>query len=219
MEEAVARPDQEGSSPIGAYPGSFDPPTVAHLAVAEAAWRQGGLAQVHLIVSRQPLGKGSTIPSLEDRVAVLEDMASSRSWLAVRVTDRRLIAEVAEGYDAVVMGVDKWLQVIDEAWYEGSAAARDAAVASLPRVILAHRHLAGPEAVGGVAGGPEAGLPEGGLVLDLDEEVHAVSSTGVRGGRVEWMTPEAARFDLATGAWTDPARYRDWSGRRPGSRV
>ncbi len=215
----MATPGREGSSPIGAYPGSFDPPTVAHLAVAEAAWRQGGLAEVHLIVSRQPLGKAPTIPSLEDRLAVLEDLASSRPWLAVRVTDRRLIAEVAAGYDAVVMGADKWLQVVDEAWYEGSASARDAAVASLPRVILAHRHLAGPGAPGGTAGGLAAGLPEGGLVLDLDDEVVAVSSTGVRGGRVEWMAPEAARFDVATGAWSDPARYRDWSRRRPDSRV
>jgi hypothetical protein len=236
-------------SGVGAYPGSFDPPTVAHLAVAEAAWRQGGLAEVHLVVSRQPLGKGPTVPSLQDRVAVLEEIAGTRPWLAVRVTDRRLIADVAEGYDAVVMGVDKWLQVIDEAWYEGSVVARDAAVASLPRVMLAHRHLARPGAGLASGGGPPgpggsgpagpgltpgdgplgltgpgyflpgAALPEGGLVLDLEEQVVAVSSTGVRAGRLEWMAPEAARFDAATGAWSDPAPYQEWSQRSPGPRV
>jgi Cytidylyltransferase-like len=205
---------RSGRSGIGAYPGSFDPPTVAHLAVAEAAREQAGLARIHLIVSRQPLGKAPTIPSLEDRVAVLEEMASTRPWLDVRVTDRRLIAEVADGYDAVVMGVDKWLQVIDESWYEGSAAARDRAVASLPRVIVAHRRLTGPGYLL-----PGSGLPEGGLVLDLDAEVEAVSSTAVRAGRVEWMAPEAARFDAATGAWSDPARYQAWSRSGPGTRV
>jgi hypothetical protein len=202
------------------------------------------------------------------RVAVLEEIAATRPWLAIRVTDHRLIADVAEGYDAVVMGVDKWLQVIDEAWYEGSSAARDAAVASLPRVMLAHRHLAGadtadvapgadaPDAdspgvapgadASGVAAGPGAlvlggpglapgddplgltgpgyfrpgaALPEGGLVLDLEEGVVSVSSSGVRAGRLEWMTPEAARFDAATGAWSDPSRYEEWSRRHPGSRV
>ena len=48
-------------------------------------------------------------------------------------------------------------------------------------------------------------LREEGLVPDL-----IVSSTAVRAGRREWMAPEAAAFDEATGAWSDPARYARW---------
>lgn len=124
---------------IGAYPGTFDPPTVAHLAIAEAALNHGGLRAVHLVVSRAPLGKSPSVPSFEDRLAVLEEVAASRSWLEVKVTDRRLIADVASGYDAVIMGMDKWLQVLDPAWYGGSNERRDAAVESLPEILLAVR--------------------------------------------------------------------------------
>ncbi len=182
---------------IGAYPGTFDPPTVAHLAVAQAAWRQGGLDRVELVVSRQPLGKAPSVPSFTDRLAVLAEVAATRPWLEVSVTDHRLIAEVAAGYDAVIMGLDKWHQVMDPAWYGGSEQARDAAVASLPAVLLARRD-----------GSPlPAALPPSVQVLDLHADHMPVSSTRARAGRSEWMLAEAARFDARTGAWSDPDRY------------
>ncbi|MBV9661898.1 MAG: hypothetical protein JO337_12150 [Acidimicrobiales bacterium] len=190
---------------IGAYPGTFDPPTVAHLAIAEAAWKQGRLERVHLVVSRTPLGKAPAVPSFEDRVAVLEDVAASRPWLEISTTDARLIGDISRDYDAVVMGADKWLQVLDPTWYGGSGADRDRAVASLPPVLLALR-----------PGSPlPAALPPQVTVLDIGADHAGVSSTLARGGRVEWMAPEAARFDRRTGAWSDPARYsacRDSTG-------
>ena len=186
----------------GAYPGTFDPPTVAHLAVAEAALNQGGLDAVHLVVSRAPLGKEPVVPTFHDRLAVLEEVAATRPWLSVRVTDDRLIAEIAAGYEAVILGMDKWLQVLDPVWYGGSAAARDAAVAALPPVLVAARD--------GVPGpGP---LPANARRLDVHPAHGPVSSTLVRAGRVEWMLEEAARFDRRTGAWSDPQRYL--AGRR-----
>ncbi|MGH9054830.1 MAG: hypothetical protein ACRDYY_03005 [Acidimicrobiales bacterium] len=181
----------------GALPGTFDPPTVAHLAIAEAAWRQGQLDRVDLVVSEDPLGKRPTVPSLADRVAVLEEVASSRPWLGVRVTALKLISDLAASYDAVVLGADKWVQVVDPSWYGGSITARDAAVAALPRLLLASRP---PHRV-------PAGLPPGALLLDVDAAHAGVSSSEVRAGRWAWMAPEAAGFDEATGAWSDPARY------------
>lgn len=183
---------------VGAYPGTFDPPTVAHLAVAEAALDQGGLDAVELVVSRLPLGKAPLVPSLEDRLLVLARVAASRPWLSVAVTENRLIADVVAGYEAVVMGTDKWTQVMDPAWYGDSVSDRDAAVASLPRLLLAVR-----------GGDPvPAGLPAGSVVLSLDGDHGPVSSTSVRAGRREWMAPEAAEFDALTGAWSEPGRYR-----------
>lgn len=183
---------------VGAYPGTFDPPTVAHLAVAEAALEQGGLDAVHLVLSRDPLGKSPSVPTFEDRLTVLEEVAATRPWIEVAVTEHRLIAEVAAGYDAVVMGTDKLLQVLDPAWYGGSEQARDAAAAALPPVLLAGRDGLTP---------PDP-LPAGVLLLDVHPAHGPVSSTLVRAGRVEWMLEEAARFDARTGAWSDPARYR-----------
>jgi hypothetical protein len=187
---------RSGRPLIGAYPGTFDPPTVAHLAVAEAARDQGGLDAVHLVVSRIPLGKRPAVPTFEDRLAVLEEVAASRPWLEVRPTDHRLISALADGYDAVIMGADKWLQVIDPAWYS-SPEARDAAVAALPTVLLAGREGASP--------GP---LPPGRFtLLDVAPAHRRVSSSVARAGRSEWMLEEAARFDARTGAWSDPGRY------------
>ena len=153
-------------------------------------------------MSRVPFGKAPTVPSFDDRVSVLEEVAAGRPWLRVRVTDARLIAEVAAGYDAVIMGMDKWLQVLDPAWYGGSGAARDAAVAGLPRVLLAPRP--GPA--------PAPHLPATVQLLDVHPTHGPVSSSLVRAGRREWMVEEAARFDRRTGAWSDPDRYAVISG-------
>jgi hypothetical protein len=45
-------------------------------------------------------------------------------------------------------------------------------------------------------------------VLKLDDDHRHVSSTAARDGRVDLMLPEAAAYDAATGAWSDPDRYR-----------
>jgi hypothetical protein len=160
---------------------------VAHLAVAEAAWRQAGLDRVDLVISRGALGKEHLDEtSVARRLEALERVCATRPWLGAAVSDARLIAEVAAGYDAVVLGADKWRQVIDPAWYgedptsPAALAARDAAVAALPRVLVAPR------------GGDR---PEGVELLDTEDVHHDVSSSAVRAGAdgaQRWALPEAA---------------------------
>ena len=174
------------TNPVGCYPGTFNPPTVAHLAVAEAAVRQAGLDRLDLVLARVTLGKEDVaMPSVDERRRVLEAVAAGRPWLGVVVTGARLIAEMAAGYDAVVMGADKWAQVNDPAWYGDSPAARDTAVAGLPRVLVA----------------PRAGdHPRGVELLEVPTDLHAVNATAVRAGHdhaVGWLLPEAA----ASGLW------------------
>lgn len=181
---------------IGAYPGSFNPPTVAHLAIAEAVIARAGLTRVDLVVSEQALGKdGVDRPVLRHRLDVLEAVAATRPWLGVRLTRHRLLADIAAGYDVLVLGADKWAQIVDPVWY-GSATARDAAIGRLPRLAVVPR--------------PPYALPSGAIHL-LDLEVEDISSTAVRDlGRTDWMLPEAAEFAERTGAWVDPARYEDF---------
>jgi nicotinic acid mononucleotide adenylyltransferase len=175
---------------VGVYPGSFDPPTVAHLAIAQAAWRQAGLDRVDLVVSTTPLGKPEpSAPSLADRVSVLEAISRSRPWLGVRVTADQLLADIATAYDVLVLGADKWAQVVDPAWY-GSVEARDAAVARLPRLLVAAR--------------PPFSLPAA-EQLTIPEAHLVVSSTAARRGRTEWLAPEAAAALSA-----DPRRFAGW---------
>jgi hypothetical protein len=165
---------------IGCYPGSFNPPTVAHLAVAEAAVEAAGLDRLDLVISRVALGKEDlAVDTLADRVGVLEAVAATRPWLGVAVTDARLITDIARSYDAVVMGADKWRQVNDPGWYPDEAA-RDAAVASLPLVLVAPR-------------GDDR--PDGVVLLDLDDAHRHVNATAVRDGEdhaAGWVLPEAA---------------------------
>jgi hypothetical protein len=190
---------------IGCYPGSFNPPTIAHLAVASAAVAACRLDRVDLVVSRVALAKESVVvPSFDDRVAVLGAVVAARSpWLGLVVSDAQLLVDLSVGYDVLVLGADKWAQVLDPAYYGGSTARRDAAVAALPELAVAPR-------------GDGAPLPSGATVLPLDVAHGEVSSTAVRERRrLDWMVPEAAAFDELTGAWTDPRRYEAWRATSP----
>jgi nicotinic acid mononucleotide adenylyltransferase len=97
-----------------AFPGSYNPPTVAHLAMAEATVRQCAVDRVDLVLSRSTLGKETVVrPTIEQRANVLRVVAADRPWLGVVVTDAQLLADIGEGYDVLVLGADKWAQVLD----------------------------------------------------------------------------------------------------------
>jgi hypothetical protein len=171
----------------GVYPGSFNPPTLAHLAVVDAARATHRLDRVDLVVSRVALGKPDPPgPPLDERVAVLEAMARRVGGLGVIVTDHQLVADLAQGYDVVIMGADKWHQVNDPAFYDGSIEARDVAVARLPTVAVAPR--------------PPWAVPAE-LALELDPAWREVSSTVARSGDLALMAEEAAALATARGGW------------------
>ncbi len=166
----------------GAFPGSFNPLTIAHLHVAETARGEHDLDEVHLIVSEVALDKPAPPgPSFAKRVELLRADAEEYEWLQVQTTTSQLIVDIVEGYDVVIMGADKWRQV-NEVRYYGSAAERDQAVAQLPKVVVAPR--SGAE------------VPDD-LRLDTAEEFHKVSSTQARSGNRALMAPKAAA------EWTD----------------
>ncbi len=157
----------------GVFPGSFDPLTTAHLAVAQAAIRTCELTQLDLVMSTVALAKDGAHAPIEDRLAAIEQQAARIPELRGRVTEHQLLADIAEGYDVLVIGADKWHQVHDLAFY-GSSEARDAALARLPQVAVAPR--------AGAAAPEEADV----VRLDLDPSVQVISSTAVRSGRDDW---------------------------------
>lgn len=159
---------------IGVFPGSFDPLTTAHVAVADAAIAAFHLERLDLVMSTVALAKdhGGHSPVDERRRAI---EALGRPELRAEITELRLIADIADGYDVCVLGADKWHQIHDLAFYDGSASARDAALDRLPIVALAPR-----------AGAPTPTPSDRVVVLEVDP-VHAeVSSSAVRSGRHEW---------------------------------
>lgn len=182
---------------VGVYPGSFNPPTTAHLVIAAAAREANGLDRLVLSVSRSALAKEHVDhPRFEHRIEVLEESVAGIGWLSVRVTDSQLLADIAKGFDVLVLGADKWWQIQDPAWYGDDPAARDEAIGRLPPVTVVPRD--------GLEVPPE-------LVLDVPTELVAgVSSTLARSGATALMTPAARRFAERTGAWLDPDRYDHW---------
>jgi nicotinic acid mononucleotide adenylyltransferase/predicted RNA-binding protein with PIN domain len=185
------------------YPGSFDPPTIAHVAIAEAAVRAAGLDQLDLAISRVALGKDAAgRRPLDARLAAVRRLAISRPWLQVVVTDAQLITDIAAGYDVVVMGADKWAQVRDPVWYGGDQAARDDALARLPRVLVAPR--------------PGFAVVEA-EILEVPEDLGAVSSTAARAGSHHLIVPEARRRLIVDGNNVIGSRPDGWWRDRPGA--
>ncbi len=185
------------------YPGSFNPPTKAHLAIAELAIAQLRLTSVTFALSRVALAKESVErPVLDHRVSVVRQsvahLNTAEVTVEVMVTDHQLLVDIADGFDVLIMGADKWEQIHDVVFYDGDPIRRDDAIARLPDVALVPRpptHVGRP----------------GAQLLNLDspteQMIDGVSSSLARDGNHEIMTPEAQAFDEATGAWTDPQRY------------
>lgn len=172
-------------SPIGIYPGSFNPPTRAHIEIAVAARITHGLLRVDLAISAVALGKESVqLPHIDDRIEVIRASIAEIDGLGFVLTEAQLIADIADGYDVVVMGADKWTQVNDPSWYDDDPATRDAVLARLPSLALAPR--------------PPHTVPDEHR-LPVADDLLEISSTAARQGRHEWMT-DAARL---SGHWSN----------------
>ncbi len=181
---------------IAVFPGSFNPPTVAHLAIVDAAIEHHGLERLDLTVSRVALAKEHVEhPRFEERIAVIEASVADRAKVTVVVTEAKLLVDIANGYDLLILGADKWAQIQEPHWY-GSDAERNAAMHALPSLAVFPRD--------------QIEIPAD-IRLDLDGYLH-ISSTRARLGQLDLMTGPAADFARATGAWIDPPRYQqtDW---------
>ncbi len=175
------------------FPGSFNPPTVAHLAIARAARIQFEVDHLDLVISRRSLAKEDVDhPRFQHRIDVIKQTVEPFSWIGVVVTKTQLLVDIARGYDLLVVGADKWRQIHQAEWYD-SLDARDRALADLPSTAVVPRQ-----------GHPHPGRRT--LQLD-DATLAAVSSTRARRGEIALMSPAARRFALDTGAWIDPERY------------
>lgn len=184
----------------GVYPGSFNPPTVAHVAIAQAAIDQCNLETLTFAISKRALAKEEVDqadrPRFVDRVAVMEQMVASHDRFELLVTDQQLIVDIAASFDVVVLGADKWVQIQDPAFYGDDAAVRDQALNALPELALVPRPPF-----------PTDGVPTLDLEANVAAMIETVSSTLARGGDRSLMVPSARAFDEDTGAWTDPDRY------------
>jgi nicotinic acid mononucleotide adenylyltransferase len=111
-------------------PGSFDPMTVAHAALAGSVGAELALlvwSSATLPKERGP-GGGAAPPLLEpeDRLASMQAWCAPRPWAQVAICSHGLLADQAEATAAAFpgarlvfgIGSDKVLQLLDPGWYE-----------------------------------------------------------------------------------------------------
>lgn len=145
----VLRPVDPAPDLVGVVPGSFDPPTAAHLALAEALHRAGaGWVVLAYAVRTLPKERRAPPPLLppERRLLALAACCEPRPYLAPAVCSHGLYADQAQAAATAFpgaavllgMGSEKLRQVLDPGWYEDPDAAmerlfRVAEVAYAPR--------------------------------------------------------------------------------------
>lgn len=166
---------------------------MAHLAVSQAAAAQFNLDVVVWSLSTTTLGKEAVAhPAFHDRASVVERAVQASSILDMQVTDVQLLADLAAGFDVLIMGADKWHQINEPHWY-GGIDERDQMLARLPQLAIAER----------------AGLtvPAASRIAVPELLIGSVSSTAARSGETWQMLPAARAFAEETGAWIDIERY------------
>lgn len=144
---AVA-PDVPELRSLAVFPGAFNPPTEAHLALAHAA-REAGFDGVCFALGSVILAKPATKGLIqEDRLLLLHQLARQEPGLGVLIHNRGLYADQAEAVRrilpdlddlAFLVGTDKLVQLFDPAFYDDMDRA-------LERFFLVARLLVAPRA-------------------------------------------------------------------------
>ncbi|MFV1989223.1 MAG: hypothetical protein ACC652_00605 [Acidimicrobiales bacterium] len=157
------------------YPGTFQPPTLAHLAIAEAALERRGISTVTFALSESALNKTHLDDSTE-RAETLRLALRDYPQFRVTVTRHQLISDIAQGYDLVIVGADKWQQMQDIRYYNFDSDERDASLAQLPEIAIVPRS--------------GLGVPSS-LAMGIDDAYRDVSSSDVRAGNLQWLLKTA----------------------------
>ncbi|MBE3561077.1 MAG: hypothetical protein IMW89_17925 [Ktedonobacteraceae bacterium] len=218
------------------FPGSFNPPTIAHLALLKEAWQY---AQWHnLRVSQNPHGsrqpmrvyaaftkltvdkEGVERPLLVDRIALLQILLQRRlPRTGIFLFNRGLYVEQAEAihhtFPAVkrilfLIGFDKIVQILDPRYYSD----RDAALTelfTLAELLVAPRGNAGRHELDELIHQPQNERFACSIhPLPLSDTYREVSSTRIRAGLDRRSVPhEVRRFMRETRAYAPPVRSSD----------
>src|SRR3984893_16582596 len=210
------------------FPGSFNPPTNAHLAMLRQARQFGRLhggMRVYAAMSKRITDKETVErPLLVDRILLLDTVLHNHVRnTGILLFNRGLYVEQAEAirsqYPDVrqlyfLLGFDKIVQVFDARYYEN----RDNALRelfALAEILVAPRAGAGAAELTALLGQPE-NAPFAGNVhsLPLDTTFRDISSSRIRqsvAAHEQDVPPEVRRFIHKTGAYSSPLQLADGS--------
>ena len=179
-----------GVTRLGMFSGAFNPPTLAHLALAQAALDAGDVERVLLCISQVTVDKERMARApLVSRLIVLSQLAARLPAVVVGVTAAGLYADQARALHqalpavtdrALLMGFDKIVQIFEPHYYRDFPAALRELFAEA-RLLVAPRGGAGAADLAQLVAQPAA-RPYGDRVryLALDPHYHDLSSTTVR---------------------------------------
>lgn len=216
-------------SRVGVFSGSFNPQTLAHAVVTEAARSTQRLDVVLWVMARKTVDKESVDrASLTDRVVQLQAYARAAApHDAVVVMDAGLYADQADAVQSLagqkcevwlIVGFDKVIQIFDARYYTD----RDAILRRLfgaAGLLVAPRAGQGSDELAALLMEP-ANRPFAKQIklLPASSEVATIASTEARRlMRTDvtsdelsmLLTPEGAALGLATGAYHDIERLQD----------
>lgn len=210
------------------FPGSFNPPTTAHLAMLKQAQQFGrshGGMHVYAAMSKRTTDKETVErPLLVDRILLLDTVLHNYvRQTGILLFNRGLYVEQAEAirttFDGVkqlyfLLGFDKIVQIFDPRYYEN----RDKALRelfALAEILVAPRAGSGSAELTALLAQPEnAPFARHVHLLPLKDSYRDISSSRIRQGAAaheQDMPPEVRRFIRDTGAYAPPAQLADGS--------
>jgi nicotinamide-nucleotide adenylyltransferase len=175
-------------SKIAVLSASYNPPTLAHLRMAELAHVDLGYPEVILELAIANVDKAVTDAPLHERLMMMGVLAESRPWLSVAVaTHGRFLDKMAalrEHFPTAdvcfIVGYDTLVRVFDPKYYTD----RDAELRALfdqTSFVCANREGSGDDALDGLLLLPaNAPYAEGVRPMALDAYHAGLSSTAVR---------------------------------------
>lgn len=200
-------------------PGSFNPPTIAHLALADRVLGSGYVDGLSYALASRTVDKERVeVASLADRLLLLTELVKGRPREGVALLNRGLYVEQAEiirralpglGELWFVVGYDKIVQIFDPRYYPDRDAALERLFA-LASFLVSPRAPASSQDLRAFLDQPEnRRFAPRVIELDLPPEYQTMSSTRVRdvvrlGGLPTDVPPIVVDFIRETGAYEAP---------------
>jgi nicotinate (nicotinamide) nucleotide adenylyltransferase len=111
---------------LGIFPASFNPPTLAHLALIREAKKQGGLDEILILLDMQAMDKEPTGAGFQDRLAMLRKAFGKDPKISIGLANRGLFLEklkpLRHFYPSpislfFIVGFDTIVRVTDKKYY------------------------------------------------------------------------------------------------------
>jgi nicotinamide-nucleotide adenylyltransferase len=197
---------------LAVLPGAYNPPTRAHVTLAESA-RARGFEAVLFSVGTVTLDKPESDLALEERIQLLVEIARE-SGFGVALVNRGLYAEQAEALRgalpdlerlAFVIGMDKVAQIFDPRYYVDRERALHSLFERAGLLVAARGALDRPALERLLEEPLSRAFGRHIEWLELDPAVRKVSSTAVRERlargepAAEWLPPSVERYLRARG--------------------